>query len=91
MAVRFEFFKIFRMQVLAERLPLTPIFQNMTFIHYVQRLENVMKIAKSNLPSIYCNSLMEFQSCEWYQKIAQRVLIIAVQIYELCIEKFQEY
>ena len=33
-------------------LPLTPIFQNMTFIHYVQRLANVTKIAKFNLHSI---------------------------------------
>ena len=39
------------MKVLAERLPLTPIFQNMTFIHYVQRLANVTTIAKFNLHS----------------------------------------
>ena len=43
---------MFRLQVLAEMLPLTPIFQTMTFIHYVQRLENVTKIARFNLPSI---------------------------------------
>ena len=35
----------------AERLPLRSIFQNMTFIHYVQRLANVTKIAKFILPS----------------------------------------
>ena len=37
-AVRFDFFEMFRLQVLAERLPLTPIVQNMTFIHYVLML-----------------------------------------------------
>ena len=44
---------MFHLEALAERLPLTSIFQNMTFIHYVQRLANVTKIAKLNLPSIY--------------------------------------
>ena len=45
---------MFHLEALAERLPLMSIFQNMTFIHYVQRLVNVTKIAKFNLPSIYC-------------------------------------
>ena len=40
-AVRFDFFEIFRLQVLAERLPLRPIFQNMTFVHYLLRLANL--------------------------------------------------
>ena len=44
---------MFHLEALAERLTLTSIFQNMTFIHYVQRLANVTKIAKFNLPSIY--------------------------------------
>ena len=43
---------MFHLEVLAERLPLTSIFQNITFIAYVQRLANVTKIAKFNLPSI---------------------------------------
>ena len=43
---------MFHLEALAERLPLMSIFQNMTFIHYVQRLANVTKIAKFNLPSI---------------------------------------
>ena len=43
---------MFHLEALAERLPLTSIFQNMTFIHYVQGLANVTKIAKFNLPSI---------------------------------------
>ena len=43
---------MFCLRVLTERLPLTPIFQNMTFIHYVRRLMNVTKIAKFNLLSI---------------------------------------
>ena len=43
---------MFHLEVLAERLPLTFIFQNITFIHYVQRLANVTKTAKFNLPSI---------------------------------------
>ena len=43
---------MFHLEVLAERLPLTSIFQNVTFIHHVQRLANVTKIAKFNLPSI---------------------------------------
>ena len=51
------------MQVLAKRLPITPIFQNMTFIHYVQRLENVTKIAKFNLPGIY-DAILENFSCQ---------------------------
>ena len=47
---------MFHLEVVAERLPLTSIFQNMTFIAYVQRRANVTKIAKFNLPSIvsYC-------------------------------------
>ena len=44
---------MFHLEALAERLPLTSIFQNMTFIHNVQRLANVTKIAKFNLPSIF--------------------------------------
>ena len=44
---------MFHLEALAERLPLMTIFQNMTFIHYLQRLANVTKIAKFNLPSIY--------------------------------------
>ena len=44
---------MFHLEVLAERLPLTSIFQNMTFIAYVQRLANATKIAKFNLPSIF--------------------------------------
>ena len=44
---------MFHLEVLAERLPLTSIFQNITSIHYVQRQANVTKIAKFNLPSIY--------------------------------------
>ena len=52
-AVRFDFFfEMFRLEALVEMLPLTSIFQNMTFIHCVQRLVNVTKIAK-NLPSIF--------------------------------------
>ena len=51
------------MQVLAERLPLTPIFQNMTFIHNVQRLENVIKIAKSNLLVYYVHVLFSHNAC----------------------------
>ena len=47
------------MQVLAERLLLTPIFQNMTFIHNVQRLANVTKIAKFILPSIFCSEMAD--------------------------------
>ena len=43
---------MFHLEVLAERLPLTFIFQIITFIHYVQRLANVTKTAKFNLPSI---------------------------------------
>ena len=43
---------MFHLEALAERLPLMSIFQNMTFIHYVQRLAIVTKIAKFNLPSI---------------------------------------
>ena len=43
---------MFHLEVLAERLPLTSIFQNITFIAYVQRLVNVTKVAKFNLPSI---------------------------------------
>ena len=43
---------MFHLEVLAERLPLTSILQNITFIAYVQRLANVTKIAKFNLPSI---------------------------------------
>ena len=43
---------MFHLEALAERLPLMSIFQNMTIIHYVQRLANVTKIAKFNLPSI---------------------------------------
>ena len=46
------------MQVLAERLTLTPIFQNMTFVHYLLRLANVTKIAKFNLP-IYLRTLID--------------------------------
>ena len=49
----FDFFEMFHLEVLAERLPLTSIFQSMTCIAYVQRLANVTKIAKFNLPSIY--------------------------------------
>ena len=44
---------MFHLKAVAERLPLRSIFQNMTFIHYVQRLANVTKIAKFILPSIY--------------------------------------
>ena len=44
---------MFHLEVLAERLQLTSVFQNITFIAYVQRLANVTKIAKFNLPSIY--------------------------------------
>ena len=44
---------MFHLEVLAERLPLTSIFQNTTFIAYVQGLANVTKIAKFNLPSIF--------------------------------------
>ena len=44
---------MFHLEALAERVPLTPIFQNMTLIYHVQRLANVNKIAKFNLPSIY--------------------------------------
>ena len=51
-AVRFDFFEMFRLEALVEMLPLRSIFQNMTFIHCVQRLANVTKIAKFNLPSI---------------------------------------
>ena len=47
------FSKIFCLQVLAERLPAMPIFQNMSFVHYLQRLANVTKIAILNLLSIY--------------------------------------
>ena len=43
---------MFHLEVLAERLPLTFIFQIITFIHYVHRLANVTKTAKFNLPSI---------------------------------------
>ena len=50
--MRFDFFGIFRLQVFAERLPLTPIFQNMIFVHYLLRLATLTKIAKFNLPSI---------------------------------------
>ena len=49
---------MFHLEALAERLPLRSIFQNMTFIHYVQRLANVTKIAKFNLPSIYLYSAL---------------------------------
>ena len=44
---------MFHLEALAKRLALTSIFKNMTFIHYVQRLANVTKIANFNLPSIY--------------------------------------
>ena len=44
---------MFHLEALAERLPLTAIFQNMTFIHYAQGLANVTKIANFNLPSIH--------------------------------------
>ena len=44
---------MFHLEALAERLVLRSIFQNMTFFHYVQRLANVTKIAKLNLPSIH--------------------------------------
>ena len=44
---------MFHLEALAERLPLTSIFQNVTFIHIAQRLANVTKIAKFNVPSIY--------------------------------------
>ena len=52
-AVRYDSIEMFHLEVLAERLPLTHIFQNMTFIAYVQRLVNVTKTAKFNLPSIH--------------------------------------
>ena len=48
---------MFHLEALAERLPLRSIFQNMTFIHYVQTLANVTKIAKFNLPSIFSTPL----------------------------------
>ena len=44
---------MFHLEALAERVPLTSIFQNMTLIYHVQRLANVKKIAKFNLPSIF--------------------------------------
>ena len=44
---------MFHLEALAERLPLTSIFQNITFIYHMQRLANVKKIAKFNLPSIF--------------------------------------
>ena len=54
---------MFHLEALAERLPLMSIFQNMTFIHYVQRLANVTKIAKFNLPSI-CTENFKADSIE---------------------------
>ena len=56
-AVRFDFFEMFHLEALAERLPLTSIFQNMTLIYHVQRLANVTKIAKFNLPSVYKSAI----------------------------------
>ena len=51
-AVRFDVFEMFHLEVLAEGYHLKSIFHNMTFIANVQRLANVTKIAKFNLPSI---------------------------------------
>ena len=48
---------MFHLEALAERVPLTSIFQNMTLIYHVQRLANVKKIAKFNLPSIFSDIL----------------------------------
>ena len=56
---------MFHLEVLAERLPLTSIFQNMTFIAYVQGLANVTKIAKFNLPSIYLLSMKLISRCAY--------------------------
>ena len=39
-------FRNFSLASSCRSLPLTPIFQNTTFIHYVQRLANVTKIDK---------------------------------------------
>ena len=49
---------MFHLEALAERLPLTSIFQNMTFIHYVQGLANVTKFAKFYFP-VYINCRLE--------------------------------
>ena len=43
---------MFHLEVLAERLPLTSMFQNMTFIAYVQRLANATKIAKGGVTNV---------------------------------------
>ena len=64
---------MFHLKVLAEKIPLTSIFQNMTFIAYmyVQSLANVTKIAKFNLPSIFFVaersniSIHNDQRCKW--------------------------
>ena len=44
--------RFFRNVSLVKRLPFTSIFQMMTHIAYVQRLANVTKLVKFNLPSI---------------------------------------
>ena len=60
---------MFHLEVLAERLPLTSILQNITFIAYVQRLANVTKIAKFNLPSIYIYRLLKTLTENFNKKI----------------------
>ena len=57
---------MFHLEVLAERLPLTSICQNVTFIAYVQRLANVTIIAKFNLPSIFYKHLKLPGYCHFF-------------------------
>ena len=65
---------MFHLEVLAERLPLTSIFQNMTFIAYVQGLANVTKIAKFNLPSIDC----EYSRSSLLFTLSQRLILYKI-------------
>ena len=61
----FDFFESFPLQVLVERLPLMPIFKKYFIIHYVQRQEDVTKIAKFIVLSI---CLFAQGSCMTYCK-----------------------
>ena len=69
---------MFNLEALAERVPLTPIFQNMTLIYHVQRLANVKKIAKFNLPSIYISLFHLLYNCS---KILQSIRMSTFALY----------
>ena len=82
-AERFDFFEMFHLEALAERVPLTSIFQNMTLIYHVQRPANVKRIAKFNLPSVYFFYFLSVKTLVCLCKYTKQLRPLGIFVFDL--------